>query len=80
MMGQSKEQFMEIRYKAEMSEDTFMDLPRHLKDEMELKAVEVLNFKEHYKLDKEWTKLNRVFIDSMKARQTREEEIRTALR
>jgi len=79
-MGQSKEQFMEVRIRAEMNEEVLKEIPQHLRDEMDLKAVEVVNFKEHYRADAEWKLLNKQFIDTLKARQAREEEIRTNLR
>jgi|15BtaG_2_1085339.scaffolds.fasta_scaffold01272_11 TRAP-type C4-dicarboxylate transport system substrate-binding protein len=77
-MGRTKDLQIEIR--ATMSEQTFQGIPEHLRDEMTIKAVEVTNWKDEYKKDEYWTRLNKEFIEALKARQQREEEIRVDLR
>ncbi len=73
-MGKVKDLQIEIR--ATMSESTFQGIPEHLRDEMTIKAVEVTNWKDEYKKDEDWTRLNKEFIETLKARQEREERIR----
>ncbi len=79
-MGLSKMDFMEVRLRAEMSEETYMGIPEHLRDEMKIKSIEAANFKEHYRKDKKWNELHKEMVDAIKARTEREEQIRTDLR
>ena len=61
-MGASKDLFMEVRLRAEMSEETFTQIPEHLRDEMKIKSIEAANFKEVYKKDKAWSLLQKEMI------------------
>ena len=75
-MGASKQLFMEVRLRAEMSEETFTQIPEHLRDEMKIKSIEAANFKEIYKKDDIWKCLQDEMVDAFKKRQKREAEIR----
>ena len=79
-MGASKDLFMEVRLRAEMSEEIFMDIPEHLRDEMKIKSVEASNFKDIYKKDEHWKKYNGLISEAIQARSDREAEIRVAHR
>lgn len=73
-MGATKKWAIEIA--ANMSQETFDQIPEHLRNEMTLKKVDYPEFKEVYRKDEEWQKLNDEFIEKLKARQAREEQIR----
>ena len=77
-MGRVKDLQIEIR--SSMSEETFQQIPEHLRDEMTIKAIEVTNWKSEYKKDELWCAINADFIKELKARKQREEEIRTETR
>jgi len=79
-MGASKELFMEVRLRAEMSEETFTQIPEHLRDEMKIKSIEAANFKEVYKKDKIWRDLNKEMVEVLKDKAEREAQIRVANR
>ena len=75
-MGASKDLFMEVRLRAEMSEETFSAIPEHLRDEMKIKSIEAANFKEVYRKDEQWRKFNTLVGDAMEARSEWEAKIR----
>jgi hypothetical protein len=75
-MGLSKIDFMEVRLRAEMSEETFSAIPEHLRDEMKIKSIEAANFKEAYKKCEQWRKFNILVGDAMQARSEWEARIR----
>ena len=75
-MGASKDLFMEVRLRAEMSEETFSAIPEHLRDEMKIKSIEAVNFKEVYKKCEQWRKFNTLVRDAMEARSEWEARIR----
>ena len=75
-MGASKDLFMEVRLRAEMSEETFSAIPEHLRDEMKIKSIEAANFKEVYRKDEQWRKFNTLVGDAMEARSEWEARIR----
>lgn len=77
-MGRTKDLQIEIR--ATLSEDTYRNIPDHLKEEMTIKAIEVTNWKDEYKKDELWCAINADFIKELKARQEREEQIRVEIR
>lgn len=77
-MGRTKDLQIEIR--STMTEETFQQIPEHLRDEMTIKAIEVTNWKAEYKKDELWCAINDDFIRELKARKEREEEIRTEIR
>tara|TARA_R110000824_G_scaffold38477_8_gene117504 strand:- start:2475 stop:2714 length:240 start_codon:yes stop_codon:yes gene_type:complete len=79
-MGASKDLFMEVRLRAEMSEETFTQIPEHLRDEMKIKSIEAANFKEVYKKDKAWSLLQKEMIKALEARAQREAQIRVESR
>ena len=79
-MGASKDLFMEVRLRAEMSEETFTQIPEHLRDEMKIKSIEAANFKEIYKKDEQWRKFNKLVGESIQARADWEAKIRLANR
>lgn len=77
-MGASKELHMTIQ--ATMDEQTYCDIPDHLKDQMKIKSIEAENFKEDYKRCPTWKELNKQVIDAVKARAKRQDEIRVEVR
>ena len=79
-MGASKDLFMEVRLRAEMSEETFTQIPEHLRDKMKIKSIEAANFKEVYKKDKTWSLLQKEMIKALEARAQREAQIRVESR
>lgn len=79
-MGASKQLFMDVRIRCEMSEETFSEIPEHLKDEMKIKSIEAVNFKEVYRKDEQWRKFNTLVGDAMQARSEWEAKIRIANR
>jgi len=68
--------FMEVRLRAEMSEETYMGIPEHLRDEMKIKSIEASNFKELYRADPDWNEWNDDMIEAIKGRSEREAQIR----
>lgn len=77
-MGASSILALEIR--AEMSQETFEAIPKHIREEMKLKDVSYPNLKEVFKKDPEWQERNKVLIDAIKARREREDEIAVSVR
>ena len=75
-MSASKDLFMDVRLRAEMSEETFSAIPEHLRDEMKIKSIEAVNFKEVYRKDEQWRKFNTLVGDAMQARSEWEAKIR----
>ena len=75
-MGASKSLFMEVRLRAEMAEETFTQIPEHLRDQFKIKSIEADNFKEIYKADELWQTYNKNMIEWLKDRQEREAQIR----
>ena len=75
-MSASKDLFMDVRLRAEMSEETFSAIPEHLRDEMKIKSIEAVNFKEVYRKDEQWRKFNTLVGDAMQARSEWEARIR----
>jgi len=76
-MEGAKEMFMEIRIKAEMSEDTFRKIPNEVKEEMKIKSIEALNFREIYKKDALWKTHNKELSEAIQRRSKREDVIRS---
>lgn len=75
----SKELFENLRETeiiAQMSEEVFQQIPSELRQSMKLKSIDEPNWKEIYKKDKEWKQLNAIFVEALKARKYREDEIR----
>ncbi len=79
-MGASKDLFMDVRIQAETSEELWDSLPNEFKEVFNIKRIEAVNFKEHYRKDKKWNELHKEMVDAIKARTEREEQIRTDLR
>jgi len=73
------EQQRETEIHVEMNEFTFMQIPPQLRQEMEMKRIDQPNWKDVYKADETWQELNKTFIESLKARKQREDEIRAGL-
>lgn len=61
---------------ARMSEETYLSIPVETRGKMQLKSIDEPNFKPIYEKDKEWKELNKVFIEALKSRKEREDEIR----
>jgi hypothetical protein len=75
-MGRMKDEFMDVRIRAEMDERVYLQIPEHLRDEMELKSVKADNLKDLYKSDKHWVASNIDVSDCMKRRGEHEARIR----
>ena len=78
-MGANSREFFEVMVRAEMSEQTYQDIPNELKESIVVKAVEIPKRKEDYKADDKWCQLNKSFIEALKAKKQREDEIRAGL-
>lgn len=75
----SKDLFHELReieILAQMSEQVYMDIPSHLRDQMKIKRIDQPNFRPIYEKDAKWKELHKDVIESAKARSEREDEIR----
>lgn len=75
----SKELFhdlREIQIIAEMSEQTYMDIPSHLREQMKLKRIDQPNFRPIYEKDNKWKERHQSVIEASKSRSEREDEIR----
>lgn len=70
------EQQRETEIIAQMSEELYLQIPSELRQSMKLKSIDEPNWKEVYKTDKEWNELNAIFVEALKARINREDEIR----
>tara|TARA_R110000823_G_scaffold269380_1_gene389159 strand:+ start:436 stop:675 length:240 start_codon:yes stop_codon:yes gene_type:complete len=75
-MGRTKDDFMNVRIRAEMDEHIYSQIPEILKDEMKIKSIEAANFKEVYRKDEQWRKFNTLVGDAMEARSEWEAKIR----
>ena len=73
------EQQRETEIIAQMNEALYLQIPDHIRDEMKLKSIDEPNFREVYKSDETWQELNKNFIEALKARKQREDEIRAGL-
>jgi hypothetical protein len=77
----SKELFCEQRETevlAKMSEYDYLRIDPDIRATMSLKSIDVPNWREVYQEDKEWQELNKTFIEALKARKLREDEIRAS--
>lgn len=70
------EQQRETEIVAQMDEALYLQIPKHLRDEMNLKSIDQPNWKDVYKQDEKWQELHKEFIEALKARKYREDEIR----
>ena len=75
-MGASNKAFLEVRIRAEMSEETYCSKPKHLIDEMTIKSISDEGFKEEYKKSPVWVELNKQIGQFYKERTKLEEAIR----
>lgn len=66
----------EIEILAEMNERVYMDIPSHLRDQMNIKRIDQPNFRPIYEKDPEWKKRHQAVIDAAKLRAEKEDEIR----
>jgi len=73
------EQQRETEIIAQMNEALYLQIPDHIRYEMKLKSIDEPNFREVYKSDETWQELNKNFIEALKARKQREDEIRAGL-
>jgi serine kinase of HPr protein (carbohydrate metabolism regulator) len=75
-MGRTKDEFMNVRIRAEMDERVYLQIPEHLRDEMVYKGASAVNLRELYKADKHWVASNIDVGDCMKKRSEHEARIR----
>jgi hypothetical protein len=84
-MGIVKQDFMNVRLSAEIDEDIWNTIPNEYRDKFQVKRIEVEAIngqpaKDVYKQCPTWKKLQDEMIEALKARQEREEQIRTQLK
>ena len=70
------EQQRETEIIAQMSEELYLQIPSELRNSMKLKSIDEPNWKDVYKADKKWKELNTIFVEALKVRRNREDEIR----
>jgi len=75
-MGKSGEFFMEVRIRAEMSNDTYERIPNELKQEMVIKSIDIPDYKEIYKQSPKWKEANKQLVEAIKNRSDIQDEIR----
>lgn len=73
------EQQRETEILAEMNEFTFMQIPPQLRESIKMKRIDEPNWKPVYQEDEKWKQLNKNFVEALKARKQREDEIRAGL-
>lgn len=61
---------------AKMSEYDYLRIDPDIRATMSLKAIDEPDWREVYQQDEQWQELNKTFIDALKARKLREDEIR----
>ena len=75
-MGASSELFLEVRIRAEMDEGTYQAIPKHLQDEMTIKSISDVGYKEEYKKSAVWKAINKELSHIIKEKTRLEEAIR----
>lgn len=70
------EDLRDIQIIAEMSDEVFLEIPSHIREQMKIKRIDQPNFRQVYEQDKEWKELHKGVIEASKARSEREDEIR----
>jgi Ser/Thr protein kinase RdoA (MazF antagonist) len=61
---------------AQMSEADYIQIPLEIRERMKLKSIDEPNWREVYEADKEWQEKHKAFIEALKAKKHREDEIR----
>ena len=59
---------MEILIKAEITEEVFNKIPNELKDQIKIRLIEAVNYKELYKQSKEWKEANKQLSEAIQKR------------
>ena len=67
---------MEILIKAEITEEVFNKIPNELKDQIKIRLIEAVNYKELYKQSKEWKEANKQLSEAIQKRDAIQDEIR----
>ena len=67
---------MEILIKAEITEEVFNKIPNELKDQIKIRLIEAVNYKELYKQSKEWKEANKELSEAIQKRDAIQDEIR----
>lgn len=70
------EQQRETEIVAQMNEATFVQIPYELRCLMKTKIIDEPNWRPIYEADEEWKKRHKTFIEALKAKKQREDEIR----
>jgi len=70
------EQQREAQILAQMDEATFLQIPYELRCLMKLKSVDEPEWRPIYEADEEWQKKHKTFIEALKEKKQREDEIR----
>ena len=68
---------MIVVIRVEMSEETFSLIPYELREEMQIKRIEAINYTEVYKQSSEWNEANKELGKAIKKRSEIEDEIRS---
>ena len=67
---------MEILIKAEITEEVFNKIPNELKDQIKIRLIEAVDYKELYKQSKEWKEANKELSEAIRKRDEIQDEIR----
>ena len=67
---------MEILIKAEITEEIFNKIPNELKDQIKIRLIEAVDYKELYKQSKEWKQANKELSEAIQKRDAIQDEIR----
>jgi len=67
---------MEILIRAEITEDVFNKIPNELKDQIKIRLIEAVDYKDLYKQSKEWKEANKELSEAIRKRDEIQDEIR----
>jgi len=76
-MGRTKD--LQIEIQATMSAETYEGIAEHLRDQMKIKKIDAVNWRDEYKKSDKWKRLHAEFIAALQERQDCEAEIRAGL-
>lgn len=67
---------MDILIKAEITEEVFNKIPNDIKDQIKIRLIEAVDYKELYKQSKEWKEANKELSEAIQKRDAIQDEIR----
>lgn len=62
-----------------MSAETYEGIAEHLRDQMKIKKIDAVNWRDEYRKDPVWKCLHDEFIEALQKRNEREAELRAGL-